>query len=199
MPSLVEPPELLVGDEREWRGWLESNHATSPGVKLVLARKGSREATSLSYDQALEEALCFGWIDGRGGRRDEATYTVRFQRRRARSQWSRRNVELAERLIAEGRMTPAGLAELERARLDGRLESAYRGPATIEVPDDLGAALAGSPAAAEMFARLSSQNRFAVLYRLQTAKRPETRARRLRTFVEMLERGETFHPQRRRA
>jgi uncharacterized protein YdeI (YjbR/CyaY-like superfamily) len=196
MTKSAEPPELLVAGAGAWRRWLEANHAGSAGVRLVLARKGAGAPTTLTYDQALLEALCFGWIDGRGGRRDETSYTVRFQPRRPRSQWSQRNVGLAEQLIAEGRMAPAGLAEIERARSDGRWAEAYGGPATIAVPEDLAEAVAASPAAAEAFAGLSSQNRYAFLYRLQTAKRPETRARRIRTYVEMLERGETFHPQR---
>jgi uncharacterized protein YdeI (YjbR/CyaY-like superfamily) len=131
-------------------------------------------------------------------RRDERTYSQRFTPRRQRSAWSKRNVELAERLIGEGRMQPAGHEAIERARADGRWESAYAGSATIEVPEDLAAALAAEPRAAEMFARLSGQNRYAILYRLATAKRPETRSRRLGAFVAMLARGETIHPQERR-
>jgi uncharacterized protein YdeI (YjbR/CyaY-like superfamily) len=145
---------------------------------------------------ALEEALCYGWIDGRAGRRDAETWTVRFTPRRPRSTWSKRNLRIVERLIAEGRMAPAGLAEVERARADGRWETAYGGQAEMEVPDDLATALLGSPEAAEMFGRLNSQNRFAVLLRVHQAKRPETRQRRIRAFVDMLGRGETIYPQR---
>jgi uncharacterized protein YdeI (YjbR/CyaY-like superfamily) len=178
-----------------WRAWLEANHATSRGVRLVLARKGSKR-TSLTHAAALEEALCYGWIDGQGGRRDAETWMVRFSPRRPRGSWSKRNVGIAERLIAEGRMRAAGLAEVERARADGRWEAAYPGHAAMVVPDDLAAALRASPGASEMFAHLSSQNRYAVLWRMQQAKRPETRARRINQFVEMLARGETIYPQR---
>jgi uncharacterized protein YdeI (YjbR/CyaY-like superfamily) len=151
----------------------------------------------LRYDDALEEALCYGWIDGQVRRHDEGSYRQRFTPRRKRSAWSKRNVDLAERLIAEGRMKPAGEAAVEQARADGRWQAAYAGPATIEVPDDLAAALAAEPKAAAMFSELSAQNRYAILYRLATAKRADTRSRRLAQFVEMLARGETIHPQKR--
>jgi uncharacterized protein YdeI (YjbR/CyaY-like superfamily) len=179
--------------------WLAEHHAEPDGVWLVLAKKGTVEPTSLGYDDALEEALCHGWIDGQVRRRDEATYKQRFTPRRKRSPWSKRNVGIAERLDAEGRMHPAGQAEIERAKADGRWEAAYAGPATIEVPDDLAAALAAEPQARELFERLTSQNRFAVLYRVTTAKRAETRERRIRDFVAMLARGETPYPQKRRS
>jgi uncharacterized protein YdeI (YjbR/CyaY-like superfamily) len=191
-----EYDELLVGDEAEWRVWLDRYHDERPGVWLVLAKKGQTEPTTLTYEQALLEALCFGWIDGQVRRRDEKTYRQRFTPRRHRSVWSRRNVDLADRLQAEGRMRPAGRAAIERAREDGSWEKAYAGPATIQVPDDLAAAFAEQPQAAAMFARLTSQNRYAILYRLATAKRPETRTRRLTQYVAMLARGETIHPQR---
>ncbi len=164
---------------------------------LVLAKKGTKRPTSVSYDQALEEALCHGWIDGQVQRRDEATYRQRFTPRRARSPWSKRNVGIAERLMAEGRMRPSGRAEVERARDDGRWDAAYAGQATIEVPADLAAALAERPRAGTMFEALTSQNRYAVLFRIESAKRPETGARRIERFVDMLARGETPHPQRR--
>jgi uncharacterized protein YdeI (YjbR/CyaY-like superfamily) len=192
----TEFEELLVAGEAEWRGWLDRYHEERPGVWLVLAKKGRSEPTTLTYEQALLEALCFGWIDGQVRRRDESTYRQRFIPRRRRSVWSKRNVDLAERLQAEGRMRPAGRAAVERAREDGSWEKAYAGPATIEVTDDLAAALAEHPRAAAMFAQLTSRNRYAILYRLATAKRPETRARRLTQFVAMLARGETVHPQR---
>ena len=163
----------------------------------MLAKKGTIEPTSLTYDQALEEALCHGWIDGQVGRRDEATYRQRFTPRRPRSTWSKRNAGIAERLLAEGRMHPAGTAELERAKADGRWDAAYAGPAGIEVPPDLAAALAAEPKAQAMFEALSRQNRYAVLYRIVTAKLADTRARRIEQFVAMLARGETVHPQKR--
>ena len=197
MPAPEATPELIVRNAAAWRRWLDGHHASSTGVRLVLAKKGVEEPTSLTYDQALELALAYGWIDGQTGKRDEATWTIRFTPRRPRGQWSKRNVGIVERLMAAGQMQPAGLAEVERAKADGRWAAAYDGAASIAVPDDLAAALAANGDAAAMFDRLTSQNRFAVLYRVTTAKRPETRQRRIEQFVEMLARGETLHPQRR--
>lgn len=191
-----EQPELLVRDKAAWRKWLGANHAKSEGVRLVLAKKGTTKPTRLSYAEAVEEALAHGWIDGQAKRRDEASWTQRFTPRRKRSVWSKRNTIIAERLISEKRMHSAGLAEVDRARSDGRWNVAYDGPATIEVPDDLAAALDAEPTAKAMFAILSSINRYAILYRIQGAKRPETRARRIDQFVSMLARGETVYPQR---
>jgi len=192
-----ELPELIVTDGDGWRQWLGAHHETSAGVWLVLAKKGTTDPTSLTYDAALDEALCHGWIDGQVGRRDESTYRQRFTPRRARSQWSARNVGIVSRLIDQGRMQPAGLAQVEQAKANGRWDTAYAGPAGIEVPADLDAALTAAPGARAMFEILTSQNRFAVLYRIDGAKRPETRARRIEQFVAMLERGETVYPQKR--
>jgi uncharacterized protein YdeI (YjbR/CyaY-like superfamily) len=189
--------ELLVADVAAWRTWLGVHDGDQVGVELVLAKKGIKEPTELTYDQALEEALCHGWIDGQVRRRDERTYRQRFTPRRARSQWSKRNVGIVERLLAEGRMQPMGLAAVERAKADGRWESAYPGQTTIEVPADLAAALAGEPRAQANFELLSSQNRYAVLYRIHSAKRSDTRVRRIEDFVAMLARGEAVHPQKR--
>jgi uncharacterized protein YdeI (YjbR/CyaY-like superfamily) len=197
MQCVAVAPELLVPDVEAWRTWLAANHAVSDGVRLVLAKKGATEPTRLVYDDALPEALCYGWIDGQLTRRDDVTYCVRFTPRRARSVWSKRNVEAAERLIAEGRMQPSGLAEVERARADGRWQRAYDGSASIDVPDDLREAVAAAPRAQATWDVLTRTNRYAVLYRVHQAKRPETRARRIREFVQMLERGETPHPQKR--
>jgi uncharacterized protein YdeI (YjbR/CyaY-like superfamily) len=193
----LEGQELIVRDPSAWRRWLERHHHDQDGVWIVLAKKGTTEPTRLGFDEALEEALCFGWIDGQGRRRDEATSLQRFTPRRRRSTWSKRNVGIAERLIEEGRMRPPGLAEIERAKADGRWEAAYAGAATIEVPADLASALAAEPKALAMFELLTSQNRYAILYRVTTAKREETRARRIDRFVAMLARGETPYPQRR--
>ncbi len=192
----AESPELIVADAAAWRLWLEQHHADNAGVFLHLARKGVTGPTSLSYDQALDEALCFGWIDGQARGGDGLTYRQRFTPRRARSQWSARNVGHVQRLADQGLMRPAGLAEVENARADGRFDAAYAGPASIQVPDDLAAALAANSAAGAMFAVLTSQNRYAILYRLHSAKRQETRARRLEQFVTMLAHGETIYPQR---
>jgi uncharacterized protein YdeI (YjbR/CyaY-like superfamily) len=191
-----EPQELTVADAAAWRDWLRANHADAVGVWLVLARKGTTEPTTLTYAQALDEALCHGWIDGQARQGDQGTWRQRFTPRRARSPWSARNVGHVARLTAEGRMHPAGLAEVERARADGRWAAAYPGSGDSEVPEDLAAALAANPRAGAMFEVLTSRNRFAILHRLRGAKRSETRARRLVEFVAMLDRGETIYPQR---
>jgi uncharacterized protein YdeI (YjbR/CyaY-like superfamily) len=193
-----ELSELTVANAAGWRKWLRTHHATSAGIWLVLAKKGVTQPTSLTYDEALDEALCHGWIDGQGRRRDETTYYQRFTRRRARSPWSKRNVGFIERLEREGRMHPAGLAEVERAKADGRWEAAYAGQADSEVPADLAAALTAEPSAQAMFDILTKQNRFAILYRIAGAKRRETRARRIGQFVAMLAAGKTIYPQKRK-
>jgi uncharacterized protein YdeI (YjbR/CyaY-like superfamily) len=191
----VELPELLVPDATAWRAWLMDNHASSSGVWLVLGKKGG-QVTALTYAAALDEALCFGWIDGQVNRRDEGSIRQRFTPRRAKSAWSRRNVDHIARLSAEGRLMPAGQAAVDAAKADGRWEAAYAGPATAELPADLTEALAASPLAHQMWEVLTSQNRYAITYRIGQAKRPETRARRIADFVAMLERGETIYPQR---
>jgi len=191
----VDLPELLVVDAGEWRRWLNDHHADSGGVWLVLAKKGTAHPTSVSYDEALDEAICFGWIDGQLGRRDSATFRRRFTPRRARSPWSQRNAVIAERLIATGRMHRSGEDEMRKAKEDGRWEAAYAGQASIEVPKDLLAALRANPRAEAMFGTLTSANRYAILYRIGDAKKIETRSKRIGQFVEMLARGETIHPQ----
>lgn len=197
MPS--EPPELIVPDAAAWRRWLTEHASDSGGVWLVLAKKGQKgttRPTSLTYDQALEEALCYGWVDGQIAQGDAGTFKRRFTPRRAGSTWSKRNTELAQRLIAEGRMSPAGHDAVEQAKAAGTWERAYPGAASIEVPDDLAAALAANPAASVAFERLDRANRYAVLYRVVTARRPDTRSRRIEQLVDMLARGETIHPSR---
>lgn len=185
----------MVADAAAWRTWLNDNHATSQGVRLVLAKKGTAHPTSLSYDDALEEAICFGWIDGQLGRRDSTTFLRRFTPRNARSAWSQRNVAIAERLSASGRMHRSGEDEVRRAKSDGRWEAAYAGQRGAVVPEDLARALAANPRAQAMFHTLTGANRYAILYRIGRAKRAETRALRVGQFVEMLARGETIHPQ----
>lgn len=192
-----ELPELMAVDAAVWRAWLEEHHDASPGVWLVLAKKGTRTPTRLTYDEALVEALCFGWIDGQLQVRDTATYRRRFTPRQARSAWSKANVLLVERLVADGRMHAAGMAAVEQAKAAGRLEAAYAGQTRITVPDDLAAALRTDPRARAAFEGLTSLNRYAVLYRIGAVRRPETRARRIAQFVAMLARGETVYPQRR--
>jgi uncharacterized protein YdeI (YjbR/CyaY-like superfamily) len=191
----VDLPELLVNDATEWRTWLSAQHSSSTGVWLVLAKKGVTHPTALVYDDALVEAICFGWIDGQIRRRDETTFRRRFSPRGPRSPWSKRNVALAERLAASGRMHRSGEDQVRRAKEDGRWEAAYAGQAEAQVPEDLAAALTANPRASEMFGTLTSANRYSVIYRISTAKKDETRAKRIKQLVEMLARGETIHPQ----
>jgi len=193
--NAVELPELLVADVGEWRRWLRTHHTNSQGVWLVLARKGTTDSTTVSYDEALEEAICFGWIDGQIGRRDTSTFRRRFTPRNSCSPWSQRNTVIAERLIVTGRMQRTGEDEVRKAKENGRWEAAYAGQASIAVPEDLLAALSANPRAKAMFATLTRANRYAILYRIGNAKKLETRARRIGQFVEMLARGETIHPQ----
>lgn len=186
---------LHLADAAAWEAWLEAHAGESPGVWLAIPKQGSGR-TSPTYAEALDVALCFGWIDGQKAALDAAFFLQRFTPRRPRSIWSQRNREHADRLAAAGRMRPAGLAEVERAKADGRWEAAYAGQATAPVPEDLRAALDAVPEAAALFARLDSANRYAILFRLGTAKRVETRVRRIEEYVAMLARGETLHPRR---
>ena len=187
--------ELVVDDAAAWRRWLAREHERSPGVWLVLHKKGGR-VTRLTYRDALDEALCFGWIDGQLSTRDEQSYRQRFTPRRPGSAWSARNVQHVERLEREGRMHASGRAVIERARADGQWNRAYAPSSKAVVPDDLARVLRGDPEVRAAFESLSAANRYAILYRLETAKKPETRARRLETCVQMLRRHETFHPQK---
>lgn len=180
-----------------WERWLDRNHGTSRGLWLKFAKKGSGIET-VTFPDALEVALCYGWIDGQRQRLDENYFLQRFTPRQARSRWSKINRGRATALIEEGRMQPAGLAEIERAKADGRWEAAYDSPGTVEPPPDLLEALEASPKAKALFAELDSRNRYAILYRIHDAKRPETRARRVETFVTMLSEGRTPYPLARR-
>lgn len=179
--------------QTEWEVWLNTYHLTSSGVWLRLAKKGA-EATSVTYVEALEVALCYGWIDGQKKGESEHYWLQKFTPRSPRSIWSKINREKALRLIQDGRMQPAGLAEIERAKVDGRWEAAYDSQRSATVPADLQAALDSNQQAKAFFETLSSQNRYAVLFRIQTAKKAETRAKRIRQFVEMLARHEKLHP-----
>ncbi|HWV84664.1 MAG TPA: YdeI/OmpD-associated family protein [Capillimicrobium sp.] len=190
-PTADELPVLRCPDAAAFEAWMEAEHVSAPGVWLEFAKKASGIPT-VTYGEALDIALCFGWIDGQTKSVDETWYRQRFTPRRTRSRWSLRNVEKVAELIAAGRMRPAGLAEVERAKADGRWEGAYPSPSRIEVPPDLQAELDADPQAAASFAALDSRNRYAILYRLHDAKRPETRARRLAQFVDTLRRGETI-------
>ena len=188
----TEQPVLSFASQAEFAAWLDGNHAASDGIWLKFAKKGTGVPTVV-YAEALEVALCFGWIDGQVKKVDDVHYMQRWTPRRARSKWSKRNCGKAQELIASGAMRPAGLAEVERAKADGRWDAAYDAPSTASVPDDLQAELDRDPEAAEFFATLSKQNRYAILYRLQDAKKPETRARRLAQFMDMLRRGDSLH------
>lgn len=186
MPPAELPPPLLIPDLDSWHDWLRSHEDTSDGVWLLLAKKGKDAPTSLTYQEALEEALCCGWIDGQRRTHDEHTFRQRFTPRRPRSIWSRRNVEIIARLEAEGRMRERGRAEVELARADGRWENAYAGPATAEPPPALLEALAADPAAAAAFEGLTRSARFSVLHPILSATSDELRAKRIASAVAKL-------------
>jgi uncharacterized protein YdeI (YjbR/CyaY-like superfamily) len=187
-----ELPILLFATPPDLEAWLEENYEQPDGFWLKVAKKGSGEQ-SVTYGEALELALCFGWIDSQKRGHDEKFFLQRFTPRRPRGRWSRINRNKVEELIAAGAMRPAGLAEVEAAKADGRWEAAYEGQRTAKVPDDLQRELDDNEAAREFFATLDSANRYAIVYRLNDAKKPETRERRLRKFIAMLERGEKIH------
>ncbi|MCP2031156.1 uncharacterized protein YdeI (YjbR/CyaY-like superfamily) [Okibacterium sp. HSC-33S16] len=183
MENLRSSDRLLVADAAAWRAWLDANESRSDGIRLVLAKKGVTEPTSLTYAEALEEALCSGWIDGRRNALDELTFQQHFTPRRRASIWSLRNVDIVARLSADGRMRERGQAEIERAKDDGRWDRAYAGQAAAEVPDDLVAALAESPEAATRFASLNRAERYAAIHQVITASSPTSRANRVGKFV----------------
>ncbi|MCA9577396.1 MAG: YdeI/OmpD-associated family protein [Sandaracinaceae bacterium] len=188
-------PMRAFATVRDWRAWLSRHHEAGETLWVKFAKKGSG-LPSITYEEARDHAIAFGWIDGLKHGLDEQYYTIRFTPRRARSKWSQINRDVVEKLIAAGEMAPAGLAQVEAAKRDGRWDAAYAGPAKMEVHPDLARALEANRAAREFFATVSSANRFAILYRVQDAKRPETRARRIAQFVDMLARGEVPHPDR---
>lgn len=186
------PVEVFVSRD-DWERWLDAEHARSQGVWLKIAKKGTGIAT-VTAAEALEVALCYGWIDGQRNTLDERFFLQKFTPRRARSRWSRINRDKALELIAQKRMRPAGLAEVERAQADGRWEAAYEPQSAAKIPEDLQRELDANPSAKRFFLSLDSRNRYAILYRLQDAKRPETRERRLARFVSMLKAGEKLVP-----
>jgi uncharacterized protein YdeI (YjbR/CyaY-like superfamily) len=190
--SSAEPPIKEFRTPAAWEKWLERHHDDDAGVWMKFAKKGTG-VTTVTYAEALEVALCFGWIDAQVKRFDDTYYLQRFTPRRTRSKWSKINRDAATRLTEAGAMRPPGLAAVERAKADGRWDAAYDSPANAAMPEDLERALARNKKAREFFATLSKQNRYAILYRIQDAKRPETRARRITQFVEMLARGEKLH------
>ena len=188
-------PERSFATIAAWSTWLAAHHATSTGIAMRIARTGGAQR-SINYAEALEVALAWGWIDGQKAKGDEAAWIQRFAPRKPRSIWSKINRDKALALIARGAMQPAGLAAIERAKANGQWDAAYDGPRKAAPPDDLLAALAKAPRAQARFATLDATNRYAILHRLQTAKLPATRARRIATFVDMLARGELLHPRR---
>ncbi len=189
----TELPVRLFNTKKEFATWLDKHHAKSSGVWLQIAKKTGKVKT-VTYAEAVEAALCYGWIDGQGKGLDESAWLQKFTPRGSRSIWSKINRTKAEELIKSGRMKPAGLAAIEQAKRNGRWDAAYDSHSTAAVPDDLQAALDQNPKAQAFFATLDSTNRYAILFRLQTAKKAETRARRLEQFVRMLEKHEKLHP-----
>lgn len=193
MAPTSDYPIVLFADRTAFRAWLGVHHASQAGLWLRIATAAS-PLQSVTYAEALDVALCFGWIDGQKRSHDADSFLQKFTPRQKRSPWSKRNREHAERLIAAGEMHPAGLAAVAAAKADGRWDRAYDSPGTATVPDDLRAALDEHPEASAFFETLTSANRYAVLYRIQTAVKPETRARRIAELVAMLRRRETLHP-----
>lgn len=193
MSARQKEPVLAFASRTAWEEWLAEHHAASTGLWLKFAKKGSG-IDSVSYAEALDTALCYGWIDGQKDKFDDRYFLQRFTPRQPRSKWSKINCDKATRLAAQGEMKPAGLREVERAQADGRWAAAYEGQRAATVPDDLRHELDKHPAAREFFATLDSANRYAILYRLHEAKKPETRARRLAKFVGMLRERKKIHP-----
>jgi uncharacterized protein YdeI (YjbR/CyaY-like superfamily) len=183
---------LLFTTQPEWRAWLEKHHTQLDGVWLQMYKKASGKQ-SINYDQALDEALCYGWIDGLVNKYDDASYIQKFTPRRAKSMWSKRNREHIARLTQAGKMTASGLTEVARAKADGRWEAAYDAPSTMVIPEDFLTELAKVPQAEAFFKTLNKTNTYAIIWRLQTAKKPETRERRMKVILDMLAKGEKFH------
>lgn len=188
-------PVLPFATKAAWARWLRSNHARTDGLWVAIAKKDTG-VTSVVYEEVREVALAWGWIDGLANARDETWYLLRVTPRRARSKWSKINRELAEQLISAGQMQPTGLAQVEAAKADGRWAAAYDSPSTMPVHPDLEAALERAPQAKRFFATISKANRYAILHEVQTAKREDTRRRRIEKYVTMLERGEVLYPNR---
>jgi uncharacterized protein YdeI (YjbR/CyaY-like superfamily) len=191
--SSADLPIKPFKDQKAWADWLAKNHAKSGGLWLQLAKAASGQK-SITYAEALEIALCYGWIDGQKKGYDEASWIQKFTPRRARSIWSKINREKALALIKSGQMQPAGLKAIETAKANGQWEAAYESQKGMTVPEDFATALEGNPKAKAFFATLNSTNRYAILFRLQTAKKPETREKRIKQFVEMLAKGEKLYP-----
>jgi uncharacterized protein YdeI (YjbR/CyaY-like superfamily) len=186
-------PIISFASGEDWERWLEEHYASSDGLWVKIAKKGS-DVASVTYAETLEVALCYGWIDSQKAGFDEVHWLQRFTPRRPRSKWSKANRDKAEELIARGLMKPAGLKEVERAKTDGRWDAAYAGQRAMTIPDDLRLALAKNERAREFFASLDSRNRYAILYQIEDAKKPETRARRIEKFIAMLTDGKKLYP-----
>jgi uncharacterized protein YdeI (YjbR/CyaY-like superfamily) len=191
--SAKELPVMQFAQQSDWAEWLDRHHAESSGIWLRIAKKSS-SLQSVSYAEAIDVALCYGWIDGQSKKYDQDSWLQKFTPRGPRSIWSKVNQEKVAALISSGRMQPAGLAAIERAKQNGQWAAAYDSPSQATVPSDLQAELDKNPSASAFFATLNSQNRYAILFRIQTAKKPETRARRIRQFIEMLEKNEKIYP-----
>ena len=189
----MHDPTLTFAEQEAWEAWLEANGATVTGVWLRIAKRSAEQPT-VSYAQALESALCYGWIDGQKQAESEHYWLQRFTPRTAKSIWSKINKAKAEALISAGRMRPTGLRAVELAKRDGRWEAAYSSASTSAVPDDLQHALDANPKAKQFFATLNSQNRYAILFRIQNVKKAETRAKKISQFIDMLSNGEKLHP-----
>jgi uncharacterized protein YdeI (YjbR/CyaY-like superfamily) len=187
------PASKRFRTQKEWERWLERNHASKKEIWIEIAKKGS-DAKTVTYPEAVISALCYGWIDSQGRSGGEKVALQRFTPRGKRSRWSRINREHAQRLIKEGLMRPGGLAAIEQAKANGEWDRAYEPPSTSKVPDDLERALRRNKKAREFFASLNSQNRYAILHRLAAAKKPDTRARRIEKFVEMLADRRKLYP-----
>jgi uncharacterized protein YdeI (YjbR/CyaY-like superfamily) len=185
-------PVISFDSSGKWNNWLELHHNRQEGIWLRIYKKDSG-IPSINRSEALDEALCYGWIDGQANKCDEISYLQKFTPRRPRSIWSKRNIELVQRLEKEGRMKPSGLKQVEEAKNDGRWERAYDSPSKMTIPDDLINELAKDKKVLEFFEKLNKTNKFAIVWRLQTAKKPETREKRMRMIIEMLSKGEKFH------
>lgn len=191
--STADAPVQLFATQEDWESWLDQHHASSPGLWLRLAKKGA-DLKSLSYTEALDAALCYGWIDGQKKAYDDSSWLQKFTPRKLKSLWSKINREKVAALTQAGRMKPAGLAAVESAKKDGRWDAAYDSPGSATVPEDFQAELDKNPKANAFYDTLEKRNTYAILWRIQTAKKPETRAKRIRDFIALLERGEKIHP-----
>jgi uncharacterized protein YdeI (YjbR/CyaY-like superfamily) len=192
MSAMTDLPIVSFQSAQEWEEWLAGNHASSVGVWLRFFKNGSGKPT-VTHDEALDAALCYGWIDGQGKKYDELSWLLKFTPRRAGSIWSRRNTEHVKRLIQENRMQPPGFAEVEAAKADGRWERAYDSPSKMTVPEDFLEELSKNQEAKAFFETLNKANIYAIAWRLQTAKKPETREKRMKAILTMLAKGEKFH------